>query len=137
MKVKQFIEKIFKKYPDTIEKKEICERLITTLEEKVDDLVQDGKTKEEATNIAIAEFGDAKDFMTEYEKEESIKIKSKKLLNAFYYSLMGTALSNALILFIGLYYLKDNYWWIIALIAIWWWPITMLYAYLNYRSKNS
>ncbi len=135
-KIKQFINKIIK---DTFggKKDELKDRLTDSLQEKVDDLVEQGMSEEEATEKAIREFGDAEDvleaFPTEAQKKKKIIAKRRAEL---FFSLVSYLLIVGLSIFINLTFYEffgEFNWFVIVIFGVFFWPLTMLYRYLNAR----
>jgi len=70
------VERLFREIEDSQEKKEILEEIIFNLQEKVSDLMNDGKSEEDAINKAIVDFGDIDDI-----KKSSIRNRVEKSKN--------------------------------------------------------
>ncbi|MDD4069651.1 MAG: permease prefix domain 1-containing protein [Candidatus Izemoplasmatales bacterium] len=132
-KIKTFVSKLLKDLFNDEDKKELIEILTTSLEEKVDDLVESGTPLEEAIDKSINEFGDVEDVLQVYPE---LTIKKKMVLkrkNEFFFSLWGYLIVSGIAIFINFTFLQffDNIlWFILILIALLFWPISMLYRYL-------
>ncbi len=95
--IKNYINELFREIPDSIEKENIMQDIIQNLEEKVYDLMRQGKEEEDAINKAIVEFGDIEDIKKELTDKHPIKNNVHKLNLQF--SLAGSGLIIALFLF--------------------------------------
>ncbi|MFA6648290.1 MAG: permease prefix domain 1-containing protein [Candidatus Izemoplasmatales bacterium] len=132
-KIKTFVSKLLKDLFNDEDKKELIEILTTSLEEKVDDLVESGTPLEEAIDKSINEFGGVEDVLQVYPE---LTIKKKMVLkrkNEFFFSLWGYLIVSGIAIFINFTFLQffDNIlWFILILIALLFWPISMLYRYL-------
>ncbi|MFQ3544208.1 permease prefix domain 1-containing protein [Halobacillus rhizosphaerae] len=126
------VDELFKEVPESEQKEAIKEEVIENLEEKVHDLMAQGKEEEDAINKAIVEFGDISDLRAELGVKPTNKKKSFKKEN-LWYSVWGAALIIALFLFTNFYYSPDTIWFVYPTFAILWWPLTMYFSYV--RSK--
>lgn len=130
--LKKHLEKMFDNIDECQEKSEIIEEITMNLEEKVADLISDGKSEEDAINKALIDFGD----IDEIKKELLVKQsgKDKKLASIrLGYSVWGSVLIIALFLFINLYFSRSVIWWPFPTFAILWWPMTMFFGWLKRR----
>lgn len=64
-KIKKHVEEWFRDIPDTEHNLQIKEDIVQNLEEKVLDLIRQGKDEEDAINKAIVDFGDIEDIKAE------------------------------------------------------------------------
>ncbi|MCF7924344.1 MAG: permease prefix domain 1-containing protein [Candidatus Izimaplasma sp.] len=132
-KIKSFISKLLKDYFNDDDKKELINILTTSLEEKVDDLVEQGTPRDEAINQSISEFGDTDDVLQAFpeKKQKSIIIKKRK--QKLLYSLWGYLIIVGIAIFVNFtfYEFFDRIlWFVIVCLGLLFWPITMLYKYL-------
>ena len=72
-KIRYHVNMLFKKIPDSEQKENIMQEIIDNLEEKVKDLISEGKEEEDAINKAIVDFGDIEEIL------EELVGKTKKL----------------------------------------------------------
>ncbi|MFA7075781.1 MAG: permease prefix domain 1-containing protein [Candidatus Izemoplasmatales bacterium] len=135
-KIKSFVSKLLKGFFNDQEKKELIEILTTSLEEKVDDLVENGTSLEEAIDKSINEFGDVQDVLEAYpelnKKHELLKTRKHQFL----FSLWGYIIVSGISIFINFTFIDffDNIlWFVVLLIALLFWPITMLFRYLTVK----
>ena len=132
-KIKSFISKLLKGYLSDKDKKELIEILTISLEEKVDDLVEQGTPREVAIEQSINEFGDRDDVLTAFpEKEHKAKLIKHRRSQVFF-SIWGYLIIVGLAIFINFtfYEFFDRIlWFIIVCLGLLFWPITMIYRYL-------
>ncbi|QWB99679.1 hypothetical protein KHQ88_05815 [Mycoplasmatota bacterium] len=132
-KIKSFITKLLKDYFNDKDKKELIKILTTSLEEKVDDLVEEGTSRDEAIKRSISEFGDTEDVLSAFpEKQRKASIIKKRKTQVFY-SIWGYIIIVGLTIFINFtfYEFFDKIlWFVMVCIGLLFWPITMLYRYL-------
>ena len=64
-KLTQHVNDLFKDVPESEQKEVIMQEVLQNLEEKVWDLIEQGKAEEDAINKAIVEFGDIEDLKKE------------------------------------------------------------------------
>jgi len=126
------VERLFREIEDSQEKKEILEEIIFNLQEKVSDLMNDGKSEEDAINKAIVDFGDIDDIKKELYKKQSGK-EQKLALIRLGYSVWGSVLIIALFVFINLYFSPGVIWYPFPVFALLWWPLTMFFGWLKRR----
>ncbi len=110
MKINDYVENLFADVPDSREKSDIVQEIILNLEEKVQDLMEQGKDEEDAINKAIVDFGDISEIKRNlpYASTNSIKVDKTNYVNNLLFSLCGAALIIGLCVFINLYYSPNN-----------------------------
>ncbi len=132
--IKHFVSKLLKDYFNEQDKKELIEMLTRSLEEKVEDLVEQGTPKEEAIKRSMQEFGSTDDILSAF-PEKKTKEKSQQLYrkNQFFFSLFGYLLIVGLALFFNLSFFEffgSIFWFVVIAIALFFWPLVMLYRFL-------
>jgi len=135
-KIKTFVSKLLKGIFNDEDKKELIEILTTSLEEKVDDLVEGGTPLDEAINKSISEFGDVDDFLEAYPELNKKRETIKKRKHQFIYSLFGYLIISGIAIYINFTFLQffaNILWFILILIALLFWPITMLFRYMSVK----
>lgn len=97
------------------------------------DLVAQGKEEEDAVNKAIVEFGNIDEIKSELgvynvnRDGDGKRIERAKIdLN---FSIWGSILIIALMVFINLYYSPSTIWFVYPTFAILWWPLSMFYRW--------
>ncbi|MFC4618723.1 permease prefix domain 1-containing protein [Camelliibacillus cellulosilyticus] len=130
-KIKNHVDELFKGIPKSAEKEAIKQDIIENLEEKVYDLMAQGKEEEDAINKAIVDFGDIDEIKRELSAKKPVKKKMTKLDLAF--SIWGSVLIIALFLFINFYYTPHIIWFVYPTFAVLWWPLSMFYRWLRLK----
>lgn len=134
-KIKNHVDDLFKNVPDSEQKEQIKQEIVENLEEKVFDLMAQGKEEEDAINKAIVDFGD----IGEIEKELGVKLPAPAKKNMskidLGFSIWGTVLIIALFVFINFYYTPHIIWFVYPTFAVLWWPLSMFYRWLRIRQK--
>ncbi|MGE8205755.1 permease prefix domain 1-containing protein [Heyndrickxia sp. NPDC080065] len=131
-KIRDHVDYLFKKIPDSEQKELVKQEILENLEEKVYDLMAQGKEEEDAINKAIIDFGD----IDEIEKElgtiqQPVKKNMTKLDLGF--SLWGSGLIIALFIFINFYYTPNIIWFVYPTFGVLWWPLSMFYRWLRQK----
>jgi hypothetical protein len=132
-KIKSFISKILKGYFNDQDKKELIEIMTISLEEKVDDLVEQGTPRDEAIEQSIKEFGDAEDVLSAFPEKKAKAQVIKKRKTQVFFSIWSYIIIVGLAIFINFtfYEFFDKIlWFVIVCLALLFWPITMIYKYL-------
>jgi len=132
-KIKSFISKLLKGYFNEEDKKELIDMLTVSLEEKVDDLVEQGTPRNEAIERSIQEFGDTEDVLNAFPngKQKATLIHKRK--SQVFYSIFGYIIIVGLAIFINFTFFAvfgNILWFVIVCLGLLFWPITMLYRYL-------
>jgi hypothetical protein len=130
-KLKSHVDELFKDVQDSEQKKAIKQEVLENLEEKVWDLIAQGKEEEDAINKAIVEFGDIEDLKKELGVNQPIKKNMAKLNLG--YSIWGSLLIIALFIFINVSYSPNTIWFVYPTFLVLWWPLTMYFKWQ--RSK--
>lgn len=127
--IRQHIDKLFKDVPKSEKREIVKQEIIENLEEKVLDLMQQGKEKEDAINKTLIEFGD----IDEIKKELGIKHPLKKNMSKINlgFSIWGSTLIILLFVFINLYYTPKVIWFVFPTFVVLWWPLSMLFYWLR------
>ncbi|MBU0997016.1 MAG: hypothetical protein KKE16_03115 [Firmicutes bacterium] len=130
-KIKHFVSKLLKDFFNQDDKKELIEILTLSLEEKVEDLVEQGTPVDEAIEKSIKEFGNTDDILNAYPEKQK---KQKALLQArrsqFFFALFGYILIVGLAVFFNLTFFDffgGKYWFVVVAIGVFFWPLVMLY----------
>jgi hypothetical protein len=132
--LRNHVNELFKDIPKSPQKDTIKQEVLENLEEKVFDLMQQGKTEEDAINKAIVEFGDIDDLTKELEIMQPPHKKSKRMTKLHLeYSIWGSILFIALFIFINFYYAPHVIWFVYPTFAVLWWPLTMYFRWMKVR----
>ncbi|PKK99913.1 MAG: hypothetical protein CVV56_08930 [Tenericutes bacterium HGW-Tenericutes-1] len=133
-KIKKFVSKLLKDYFNDTDKKELIEILTTSLEEKVEDLVEQGTPIEEAIDRSIKEFGSTEDVLDAFSDQTS-QLKSQMIKNRksqFSFSIIAYLIIVGLVIFLNLTFIeffKNFLWFVIVAIGLLFWPTIMAYRY--------
>ncbi|QDP39504.1 permease prefix domain 1-containing protein [Radiobacillus deserti] len=131
-KLKQHVDHLFSKMPVTEENNAMKQEVLENLEEKVIDLMAQGKSEEDAINKAIVDFGDLDDLKQEMgamaEPEQASK--DTKKINLMY-SIWGSVLIIGLLVFINFYYSPDEIWFVYPTFGVLWWPLSTYFSWLR------
>ena len=131
--IKKFVSRLLKDFFNEEDKKELIEILTTSLEEKVDDLVEQGNTREEAIEKSIKEFGnkdDVLDAFPEYDKHKNV-VKHRR--NQVIFSSCAYLIITGLAAYANFILLEGYLWFLIVAIGLLFWPLVMIYLYLGVR----
>lgn len=133
--IKKHIDQLFNDIPVTEESLLMKEEILQSLEDKVDVLMAQGKSEEDAINKAIVELGDLTDLREEL-SEYRVKIpKSYLAWTHFQFSLIGAALIIGLLLFINVYYTPNVLWVVFPAFGVIWWPLAMYFRCLRLQGR--
>ena len=135
-KIKTFVSKLLKDFFNDDDKKELIEILTISLEEKVDDLVEAGTPLDEAIDKSISEFGGVDDVLEAYPELNKKKALIKKRKHQFLFSLWGYIIISGLSIFVNFTFYEffaEILWFVMILITLLFWPITMLFRYLSVK----
>jgi hypothetical protein len=135
-KIKTYVSKLLKDFFNDDDKKELIEILTTSLEEKVDDLVEAGTPLDEAIDKSITEFGDVDDVLKVYPELDKKQSRITKRKHKFLFSLGGYLIISGIAIFINFTFIEffaNILWFVVILIALLFWPITMLFRYLTVK----
>lgn len=130
-KIKNFVSKLLKDYFNEDDKKELIGILTLSLEEKVEDLVEQGTPVDEAIQKSIQEFGDTEDILSAFpEKQKKQKVLLQVRRSRFFFSLFGYFLITGLTVFFNLTFFDffmQKYWFVVVAIGLFFWPLVMIY----------
>ncbi|MED4455762.1 permease prefix domain 1-containing protein [Metabacillus fastidiosus] len=126
-KLHDHVDELFKDIADSEQKTAIKQEVLENLEEKVWDLMEQGKEEEDAINKAIVDFGDIGDLKNELGVKQQ-KRKNNIKLNLGY-SIWASLLIIAFFVFINVYYSPHVIWFVYPTFAVLWWPLTMYFKW--------
>ncbi len=132
--IQEHVITIFKEIPENEEKENLMNEIISNLNEKVRDLMKNGKEEEDAINKAIVDFGDIGDIKNEFFDKNEIKKKGNAGLQLGF-SIWGSLLIIALLVFCNLYLTPRIIWWVYPVFGVLWWPLAMFFQWLKSRSN--
>lgn len=132
-KVKRFVSNLLKDYFSETEKKELIEILSLSLQEKIDDLVEQGTPIEQAIEQSIQEFGGPEDVLEAFPRGE--KLSRKQLMikrkGQLMFSLLGYFAIVGISVFFNVIFIDFfiHPWAILVGIAVLFWPGSLYYLY--------
>ena len=134
-RIKNYVEGLFVDIPDSTEKESIISELIMNLEEKVQDLMDQGKAEEDAVNKALVDLGDVSEIKSSLSPTIKSEFKKKKInyANRAWFSIFASGLIVALVVFMNLYYSPHRIWFVYPVFAVLWWPLGAVFSWLNHR----
>jgi hypothetical protein len=135
-RIETHINWLFRDIPDSGRKEEITQEITLNLNEKVADLVSQGKTEDEAVNKAIRDFGDINEIRKEFVSSTQL-LKSRNLNLSLAFSVWGGILFTSLFVFINLYYTPQTIWFVYPVFAVIWWPMSVFFHWLHLKNGNS
>ena len=105
------------------------------MEEKVDDLVEQGQSREKAIEQTIKEFGDTNDVLDAFpDHEKTKKNLVKKRQNQLIFASLAYLIISGLSAYINIMWLfPGRLWFIFVCIGLLFWPLVILYNYLIAR----
>lgn len=134
-RIEDYVTRCFKDVPDSNHKKQLQQEIVQNLNEKVCDLIEQGKTQEDAENKAMADFGDFDDIKQELcmgiNEEEPPDSKNRFL--RFLFAVCGSALIIGLMIFINFHYGDQPIWFVYPAFGVLWWPLSMAYVWLKHK----
>ena len=131
--VQEHVDALFREIPDSERKESLKREIVENLQEKVNDLMAQGKAEEDAINRAIVEFGDISDIRDELRTQQILPMKRTSAGLQLGYSVVGSLLIIGLMLFINLNITPGFLWCIFPIFGVLWWPLSMFFRWLKYR----
>lgn len=133
--IQEHVDSLFRDIPDSERKESLKREIVENLNEKVSDLMAQGKAEEDAINRAIVEFGDIGDIRDELRVQQELPQKKSSAGLQLGFSIVGSLLIIALVIFINLYVAPGFIWCIFPIFGVLWWPLAMLFRWLKYRRQ--
>lgn len=130
--IKRYVDQWFKDIPKSEEKEMIKQEIIDNLEEKVQDLIEQGEDKESAVQKAISEFGNIEELKAELRMTQRELKKNTAKLNLVF-SIISSILIISLFIFMNFYYTPKTIWFVYPTFVVLWWPLSMFYYWLRKR----
>jgi uncharacterized membrane protein len=129
-KIEEHVDRLLRGIPNSERRTQLRQDFIQDLQEMVSDLMENGKSEEDAVNKAIVDFGDIDDLKAEL--VPPVRAQKKHGLGLAF-SVVGSILIILLVLFVNFYYTPRVIWCVYPIFAVLWWPLAMLFAYLRNR----
>ena len=131
--IQEHVDALFREIPDSERKESLKREIVENLEEKVNDLMAQGKAEEDAINRAIVEFGDIGDIRDELRVQQQLPLKRSSAGLQLGYSVVGSLLIIGLMLFINLGIAPGFLWCVFPIFGVLWWPLSMFFRWLKYK----
>ena len=127
--IASYVEKAFENVPASERKAELTQEIIQSLEDAAAMWMEKGKARDDAVNKAIVEFGDLGEILLELRGEapDRQQAQPEKAKNAMRFSLFGSLIITALMVFINLYYTPGTIWFIYPVFGVLWWPLSLFF----------
>ncbi|GAY75984.1 hypothetical protein NBRC111894_1538 [Sporolactobacillus inulinus] len=104
-RLNMYLDRLFEDLPNSEQTVKVKEEITRDLEEKVADLIEEGKTEEDAVNKVIVEFGDIEEIKREMDLPQNTFNRKRELARInLNFSIWGSVLIIALAVFINFYY---------------------------------
>ncbi|HEX9060647.1 MAG TPA: permease prefix domain 1-containing protein [Clostridia bacterium] len=131
MRIREYVNEMFDGIPESERKEVLKQEIIQNMEEKVCDLMEQGKSEEDAINKAIIDFGNIEDIKNELSvKQPGINNTAGLQLG---FAVWGSALIIALVVFMNFYYTPKVIWFIYPTFGVLWWPLVMFFRWLKLK----
>ncbi len=141
--IERFVKRMFKQKNPKQDDQEAMQKMIEMLKEKVEDLKETGLTEEEAIQKTIVEFGEIDAFFQPAVRREKRRYKRQKTVrhyrNDLVFSLLASLLIIAIFALINIFYIPfESYgpWFVIPSIGVLFWPLSLLYKWLNKKGDS-
>lgn len=133
--IKNFVKHTFKDLPKE-DKSEVINYVTEVLTEKVDDLVENGLELNDAIDKAVLEFGTIEDYYDAKEHRIKPPKTAKHYRNDLIFSSIGALIIMGMLIFSNLYYTPKTIWFVLPVLAVLWWPLAVMYRFLNTRNQE-
>jgi hypothetical protein len=131
--IQEHVDALFREIPDSDRKNALIKEIVENLQEKVTDLMAQGKAEEDAINRAIVEFGDISDIRDELRGQQPLPPSRSNVGFQLGFSIVGSLLIIGLVLFINLYITPGFLWCIFPIFGVLWWPLALFFKWIRYR----
>ena len=130
-----YVEKAFENVADSERKTEMVQEIIGRIEDSACTWIKNGKDRDDAINKAIVEFGDLTEIILELRGESSCNpIDNSK--RGLWFSVVGSLIFIALMVFINMYYSPQYIWFLYPAFAVIWWPLSIFFFGKWRRGRN-
>ncbi|TVP95437.1 MAG: hypothetical protein EA374_03905 [Acholeplasmatales bacterium] len=141
--IERFVNRMFKQTKMKQADGEAAQKMIEMLKEKVEDLKENGMDEDEAIQKTIVEFGEIDAFFMPAVRRETRRYKRHKTVHHYRNDLLFSALASLLIIgifaLINIFYLPFvDYgpWFVIPAAGVLFWPLSLLYKWLNKKGES-
>jgi hypothetical protein len=133
--IQEHVDTLFRDITDSERKESLKKEIVENLQEKVSDLMAQGKAEEDAINRAIVEFGDISDIRDELRVQQELPLRKNSAGLQLGFSIIGSLLIIGLVLFINLYVTPGFLWCIFPIFGVLWWPLAMFFRWIKFRRQ--
>lgn len=133
--IQEHVDSLFRDIPDSERKEALKREIVANLQEKVSDLIAQGKEEEDAINRAIVEFGDISDIRDELRNQQLLPLKKSSAGIQLGFSIVGSLLITGMVTFINMYITPGFLWCVFPIFGVMWWPLAMFFRWLKYRKQ--
>ena len=134
-RIKNFVKNTFKNYPKE-EREKLIKSITEMLIEKVEDLVENGLSLDEAIDRAVTEFGSIEDYEDSKVVKKKFRIKNlSHYRNDVMFSVVAILIIIGMLAYVNLYF-TDVIWFVIPSLALLFWPLSTIYRYLNRKGTE-
>jgi len=135
-RINDYVAGLFADLKDSPEKESIVQELVMNLEEKVQDLMEQGKAEEDAVNKALVDLGDVSEIKSSLVSvgQETRNKKQINYANRMWFSIWASVLIIGLVLFMNFYYSPHRIWFVYPAFAVLWWPLGAVFSWLNHKN---
>ena len=141
--IERFVKRMFKETNPRQGDRDAMQKMIEMLTEKVEDLKESGMAEEEAIHKTIVEFGEIDAYFMPAVRRETRRYKRQKTVRHYRNDLLFSALASVLIIavfaLINVFYIPfDTYgpWFVIPAAGVLFWPLSLLYKWLNKKGDS-
>lgn len=131
--IQEHVDTLFREIPDSERKDALKREIVENLQEKVADLMAQGKAEDDAINRAIVEFGDISDIRDELRTQQQLPLTRSAAGYHLGFSIVGSLLIIGLVVFINLYITPGFLWCVFPIFGVLWWPLAAFFRWLRYK----
>ncbi len=131
--IQEHVDALFREIPDSERKDALKREIVENLQEKVRDLIAQGKAEEDAINRTIVEFGDISDIRDELRAQQQQPLTRSAAGYHLGFSIVGSLLIIGLVVFINLYITPQFLWCVFPVFGVLWWPLTAFFRWLRFK----
>ncbi len=131
--IQDHVDSLFREIPESERKETLKREIIENLQEKVADLMAQGKGEEDAVNKAIVDFGDIGDISNELRAQQELPAKRSNAGINFGFSVCGSLLLIGLFVFLNITTSPQFPWSAIPSFGVLWWPLATFFEWRRHR----
>ncbi|MDR1540137.1 MAG: hypothetical protein LBU32_19485 [Clostridiales bacterium] len=134
--IEEYVERAFYSIPNSARKSETMQEIIQRLTDSAEKLMGtekgreglmgNGRSREDAINKAIVDFGDLGEIIQGL-REDGARSGKSPAYSALWFSIIGSLAIVALVAFINLYYTPRIIWFLYPAFGVAWWPLSVFF----------